>query len=144
MSQILTAEQLAEALSLNAETIRRLTRSGELPHHVIGGSIRYNLADVLARTAVNQHPDDEAVDRFASAMHSKMAQARAKGKEGWDDPERCAVTTLVTLFVRSVLAGDLIDSANYSMMLFQRGPQSIGDMQHLIELEVRRQRGQSK
>ena len=121
MSQILTAEQLAEALSLNAETIRRLTRSGELPHHVIGGSIRYNLADVLARTAVSQHPDDEAVDRFASAMHAKMAQARAKGKEGWDDPERCSDDRLYGLASMSLTACEYVDVANYAMMLWARG-----------------------
>lgn len=121
MSQILTAEQLAEALSLNAETIRRLTRSGELPHHVIGGSIRYTLAGVLARTAVSQHPDDEAVDRFASAMHAKMAQARAKGKEGWDDPERCTIDRLIELCDLSLLAAEWVDVANYAMMLWARG-----------------------
>lgn len=121
MSQILTAEQLAEALSLNAETIRRLTRSGELPHHVIGGSIRYTLADVLARTAVSQHPDDEAVDRFASAMHAKMAQARAKGKEGWDDPDRCPVLTLHRYLMSSLQEGEFVDVANYAMMLWARG-----------------------
>ena len=121
MSQILTAEQLAEALSLNAETIRRLTRSGELPHHVIGGSIRYNLADVLARTAVNQHPDDEAVDRFASAMHAKMAQARAKGKEGWDDPERCPDGRLIGLLDEAMDNLEWVDVANYAMMLWARG-----------------------
>lgn len=121
MSQILTAEQLAEALSLNAETIRRLTRSGELPHHVIGGSIRYTLADVLARTAVSQHPDDEAVDRFASAMHAKMAQARAKGKEGWDDPERCPAGHLEDLAAQAFSNGSWVDVANYAMMLWARG-----------------------
>lgn len=125
MSQILTAEQLAEALSLNAETIRRLTRSGELPHHVIGGSIRYTLADVLARTAVSQHPDDEAVDRFASAMHAKMAQARAKGKEGWDDPERCSEGHLRALLQErlecALSAESMVDVANYAMMIWARG-----------------------
>lgn len=77
MSQILSAEQLAEVLAINIKTIQKLTRDGLLPHHRIGaGTIRYTLADVLAHTAVNQHPDDEAVDRFAAAMHAKMAQAR--------------------------------------------------------------------
>lgn len=121
MSQILTAEQLAEALSLNPETVRRLTRSGELPHHLIGGSVRYNLADVLARTAVNQHPDDEAVDRFASAMHAKMAQARAKGKEGWDDPERFSVGELDSLLLSAAERNEWVDVANYAMMLWARG-----------------------
>lgn len=121
MSQILTAEQLAEALSLNAETVRRLTRSGELPHHVIGGSIRYTLADVLSRTAVNQHPDDGAVDRFASAMHAKMAQARAKGKEGWDDPERITGDGLFSALMVALQNDELVDVANYAMMLWARG-----------------------
>jgi len=145
MPEVLSAEQLADVLSINIKTIQKLTRDGLLPHHRIGaGTIRYTLADVLAHTAVNQHPDDEAVDRFAAAMHAKMAQARAKGREGWDDPERCSVARLVMLFVRSVLAGDIIDSANYGMMLHLRGPEAIADMQHLIEVELDGQRGQSK
>lgn len=122
MSQILSAEQLAEVLAINIKTIQKLTRDGLLPHHRIGaGTIRYTLADVLAHTAVNQHPDDEAVDRFAAAMHAKMAQARAKGKEGWDDPERCSVDRLVELFDTSVLAEEWVDVANYAMMLWARG-----------------------
>jgi len=120
MTQILTNEQLAEALSLSSETIRRLTRAGELPHHVIGGSIRYSLADVLAKTAVNKHPDDEAVDRFAAAMHAKMASARAKGKEGWDDPARCATTDLESLCNEAWATSDWVDVANYAMMLWAR------------------------
>lgn len=121
MTEILTAEQLAETLSCNAETIRRLTRSGELPHHRIGGSVRYSLADVLAKTAVNKHPDDEAVDRFASAMHDKMAAARLKGKEGWDDPERCSDEHLGELMGRAALQASWVDVANYAMMLWVRG-----------------------
>lgn len=117
MTQILTNEQLAEALSLSSETIRRLTRAGELPHHVIGGSIRYSLADVLAKTAVNKHPDDEAVDRFAAAMHAKMASARAKGKEGW---EGCAPAYLASLLSHAFSAGEYVDVANYAMMLWAR------------------------
>lgn len=122
MSQVLSAEQLAEALAINIKTIHKLTRDGLLPHHRIGaGTIRYTLADVLAHTAVNQHPDDEAVDRFAAAMHAKMAQARAKGKEGWDDPERCGVEALENLCHLSWANRDWVDVANYAMMLWARG-----------------------
>lgn len=126
MSQILSAEQLAEVLAINIKTIQKLTRDGLLPHHRIGaGTIRYTLADVLAHTAVNQHPDDEAVDRFAAAMHAKMAQARAKGKEGWDDPERCSEGHLRALLqerLDSALSADsMVDVANYAMMLWARG-----------------------
>ena len=122
MTQILSAEQLAEILALDVETIRKMTRDGLLPYHRVGKiTIRYNLPDVLARTAVNQHPDDEAVDRFAAAMHAKMAQARAKGKEGWDDPERCHTDHLEMLVADSVSVREWVDVANYAMMLWARG-----------------------
>jgi len=122
MSQILSAEQLAEVLAINIKTIQKLTRDGLLPHHRIGaGTIRYTLADVLAHTAVNQHPDDEAVDRFAAAMHAKMAQARAKGKEGWDDPERCSSEHLEHLLREAFTVNEWVDVANYAMMLWARG-----------------------
>lgn len=126
MTCILSAEQLAETLGLDVETIRKMTRDGLLPFHRIGArTIRYNLPDVLARTAVNQHPDDEAVDKFAAAMHAKMAAARAKGKEGWDDPERCSVAVLNLELLNaikfaSIDTGRWVDVANYAMMLWAR------------------------
>lgn len=142
MTQVLSALQLAEALSINVETVRQMTRDGMLPHHRIGaGTIRYTLADVLAHTAVNQHPDDEAVDKFAAAMHAKMAAARAKGKEGWDDPERCTSRTLVALYVRSVTDGRIVDSANYAMMLHQRDLEAMGYLQEMIRKELEEQWG---
>lgn len=132
MTCILSAEQLAETLGLDVETIRKMTRDGLLPFHRIGArTIRYNLPDVLARTAVNQHPDDEAVDKFASAMHAKMAAARAKGKEGWDDPDRRSLLAIqgdLRGLMDDVLARDrpltpelAVDIANYAMMVWVRG-----------------------
>lgn len=121
MTEILTAEQLAEKLSLHIETVRKMTREGLLPYHRIGAqNIRYSLADVLAHTAVNKHPDDEAVDRFAAAMHAKMASARAKGKEGWDDPARCTVGRLEELLLEAYEHDEHVDVANYAMMLWAR------------------------
>lgn len=121
MIEILTAEQLAEKLSLHIETVRKMTREGLLPYHRIGAqNIRYSMADVLAHTAVNKHPDDEAVDRFAAAMQAKMASARAKGKEGWDDPARCSTTQLHALLCEGAAAFDWVDVANYAMMLWAR------------------------
>lgn len=121
MTEILSAEQLAERLGLHPESIRKLTRDGSLPHHRIGASVRYTLADVLAHTAVNKHPDDEAVDSFAQAMHDKMAAARAKGKEGWDDPERCSDERLGDLLSNARFLNEYVDVANYAMMLWNRG-----------------------
>lgn len=123
MTEILTAEQLAERLSVNPDTIRKLTREGLLPHHRIGAAIRYTLPDVMAHTAVNKHPDDEAVDTFAQAMHDKMAAARAKGKEGWDDPERCSTEHLEKLLDSALSMSEWVDVANYAMMLHLRSGQ---------------------
>jgi hypothetical protein len=36
-------------------------------------------------TSQRTHKDDIAVDRFAAAMKAKLAAARAKGRDGWDD-----------------------------------------------------------
>jgi excisionase family DNA binding protein len=122
MSNPLSAQQLAEVLAINVDTVRQMTRDGLLPHHRIGaGTIRYTLADVLAHTAVNQHPDDEAVDRFAAAMQAKMTAARLKGKDGWDDPERCSVSSLRGLLDESFTHCDYVDVGNYAMMLWARG-----------------------
>ena len=121
MNQILDAAQLAETLGVTGETVRRLTRDGTLPHHKFGGTIRYHLPDILKATAVEQHPDDEAVDKFAAAMHARMTECRLKGKEGWDDPERCPPEYLEGLLDRALLADKWVDVANFAMMLWARG-----------------------
>lgn len=67
-----------------------------------------------------QHTDDVAVSRFAEAMKSKLAEARDMGRGGWDDPEQCTVEYLAKLLVDHIPKGDLIDVANFAMMLHQR------------------------
>lgn len=48
MEDLIKAKDLAKALSVNVETVRRWTRSGTVPHVVIGLSKRYSLQQVLA------------------------------------------------------------------------------------------------
>lgn len=67
-----------------------------------------------------QHPDDAAVDRFAAAMKAKLADARAKGRGGWDGPE-CNADTLSRMLRAHVDKGDPRDVANFCMFLHQRG-----------------------
>lgn len=50
MQSLLTAEQLAPLLGVGIEQVRKLTREGSLPHHRIGGAIRYDLESVKAST----------------------------------------------------------------------------------------------
>lgn len=71
--------------------------------------------------AFKQHSDDAAVDNFADAMKAKLAEAREKGRGGWDDPEQCTVEHLAKLLVDHIPKGDPIDVANFAMMLHQRG-----------------------
>lgn len=83
----------------------------------------WKLANDKAARA-SRHPDDVAVDRFALAMKAKLADARTKGRTGWDDPAKCSVEFLAQLLVGHLAktnAGNFEDVANLAMMLHQRG-----------------------
>lgn len=69
----------------------------------------------------NIHPDDLAVDRFAAAMKTKLAQKRAEGRAGWDRPEECSASRLSDMLRDHVAKGDPVDVGNFAMMLHQRG-----------------------
>lgn len=89
------------------------------------------------RDSLRPHQDDVAVDRFALAMKAKLAEARAKGRSGWNDPQQCSIEFLAQLLVGHLAkgnAGNFEDIANFCMMLHQRraDPQVLLDAQ--IEL----------
>jgi hypothetical protein len=67
------------------------------------------------------HPDDIAVDNFAAAMKAKLAKKRGQGYGGWDDPNDCPIGFLVQKLEEHVRKGDVVDIANFCMMLHQRG-----------------------
>lgn len=67
------------------------------------------------------HPDEVAVDAFAAKMKAKMADARAKGRGGWEDREQCSAEDLSRTLREHVEKGDPRDVANFCMMLHQRG-----------------------
>jgi hypothetical protein len=84
--------------------------------------MRDELRALAARQPVgDQHPDDLAVDAFAAAMKAKMADARAKGRGGWEDPAQCTADDLSRMLRDHVEKGDPRDVANFCMMLHQRG-----------------------
>lgn len=68
--------------------------------------------------ALVQHPDTVAVNRFAEEMATKMAQARAKGRAGW---ETCPPDVLSRMLREHVEKGDPRDIANFCMMLWHLG-----------------------
>jgi hypothetical protein len=67
------------------------------------------------------HPDDLAVDRFSAAMKEKMARARTKGRDGWDDTVGCPAARLQGMLVDHIGKGDPVDVGNLAMMLWNRG-----------------------
>ena len=80
----------------------------------------YNDAVKNMSAAQVQHPDDVAVDRFATAMKAKLADARAKGRGGWEDKDQCSQQLLSDLLRGHVDKGDPRDVANFCMMLWCR------------------------
>lgn len=64
--------------------------------------------------------DEQAVDAFAAAMKQRLAEKRAAGYGGWHDPEQCPLSRLYEGLRRARVTGDIINEANYAMMIFQR------------------------
>lgn len=73
------------------------------------------IREALAEQPAQQHPDDQAVDRFAAAMKDKLAKAREKGRGGW---ETCSPEDLSRMLREHVEKGDPRDVANFCMMLW--------------------------
>ena len=72
-------------------------------------------------THAAHHPDDEAVDRFAAELKAKLADARAKGRGGWEDKAQVSAQALSDMLLAHVFKGDPRDVANFAMFLHQRG-----------------------
>ena len=65
------------------------------------------------------HPDDMAVDDFATKLKVKLARSRAKGRRGWQDPGW--TPSLISAQLREhVEKGDPLDVANFCMFLAAR------------------------
>ncbi|VVE07386.1 hypothetical protein [Pandoraea sputorum] len=66
----------------------------------------------------DRHSDDKAVDLFASAMKKKLAEARLKGRRGW---QTCRPDDLSKMLREHVDKGDPRDVANFCMFLWMLG-----------------------
>lgn len=80
-----------------------------------------------------EHPDDEVVNRFAAALKAKMANSRAKGREGWNDLARTSEQMLATELVQHLFKGNpgnITDLGCLAMMLHERNadPQMLADI----------------
>lgn len=88
----------------------------ELENRVAEGKGRWEYRDPEPETI-----DNEAVQLFAAKMTQKMADSRAKGKSGWNDPVDCPTDFLQRMLAEHVYKGDPVDVANIAMMLDARG-----------------------
>lgn len=83
------------------------------------------ILSALISSKPEQHPDDEAVDRFAAAMKAKLKWEREeRDRYGWNDPEVCSEEYLAKLLIEHLAKGNegnFEDIANLCMMLHQRG-----------------------
>lgn len=88
----------------------------------IGVRIRRQPGDPLfdGSEEYEAHIDDLAVDNFAVAMKAKLAEAREKGRGGWNDYEDIEVH-LSNLLREHVEKGDPRDVANFCCFLWNRG-----------------------
>lgn len=76
---------------------------------------------IPSRDEVARMLDDASVDAFAGAMKAKLAEARAKGRGGWNRTDECSQSTLSEMLRAHVHKGDPRDVANFCMFLHQRG-----------------------
>ncbi|KAK6697723.1 hypothetical protein SNK04_013818 [Fusarium graminearum] len=95
--------------------VNRISISGQLAEAIV------EAVCAASQPVPEQHPDDIAVGAFAAAMKVKMAEARAKGRGGWEDPAQCTADDLSRMLRDHVEKGDPRDVANFCMMLHQRG-----------------------
>lgn len=58
LTPLLSSKQLAEALGISEEKVRRLTRDNTVPHYKIGGVFRYDLEAVKAATRQEVKTDE--------------------------------------------------------------------------------------
>ncbi|UZF26643.1 hypothetical protein [Ralstonia pseudosolanacearum] len=74
----------------------------------------------VALHGIEAHVDDLHVDATAAAMKRRLAEKRAAGYRGWNDPNDCHIENLAILLHRSLRQGKALDVANFAMMLYRR------------------------
>lgn len=74
----------------------------------------------VALHGIEAHVDDLHVDATVAAMKRRLAEKRAAGYRGWNDPNDCHIENLAILLHRSLRQGKALDVANFAMMLYRR------------------------
>jgi len=71
--------------------------------------------------------DDNCALGFASAMRMKLERQRQRGYGGWENPSKCPVNRLSGMLASHLAKPDVVDVANFCMMLYFRdgGPEAM-------------------
>lgn len=98
------------------------------------------IVPILQATCAPTHSDDEAVDRFATAMKAKLKWEREeRNRSGW---QRMSAEELTRLLYEHLPKGDPVDVANFCMMLHQNGvtiaqaPQTPGVSEEMVQTAI--------
>lgn len=74
----------------------------------------------ITRIAYDSTANAIGLRRFRAAMLRKLDEARSKGRGGWNLPRECRVERLWEMMVEHVQKGDVVDVANFCMMIWNR------------------------
>lgn len=76
--------------------------------------------DEQTRLIVEAGRDSEGLDIFVAAMSLRLREKRAEGRGGWWNESQCSTMHLRDLFMKAVERGNMVDIANYAMMIYCR------------------------
>lgn len=76
--------------------------------------------DLAEKKKIEKIHDEQGVSDFTDAMLEKMSRKRDQGCGGWWDENQCTIEHLRGLFMAAVAKGDMIDIANFAMMIYYR------------------------
>jgi hypothetical protein len=75
----------------------------------------------IERIAVDSHADRVGLNRFTDAMLARLDEARnLDGRGGWNRVGECSIERLTELYNRAIASGNLVNVANYAMMIWNR------------------------
>ncbi|WVW77448.1 hypothetical protein Bhz59_00062 [Stenotrophomonas phage vB_SmaS_Bhz59] len=74
---------------------------------------------IPSKEEVQADADDDAVENLENAMCARLAEKRAAGYSGWNDPTQCDARKLSRLYLDKLFgSADLVDLGNYTAFLF--------------------------
>lgn len=135
-------EDVLKIADVAIQNMRSLHGNSKLDAHELNATVQ-NLSNTqILFTTLKRisegHPDNAAVEAFAADMKHKMAIARNKGRNGWDDLSQCnsdIIAYLIAEHLHKDNDGNLIDLANLLMMLQFHGGNTRQILQNIFSIQ---------